>query len=156
MKGIVTIYFWICPTSPSFISYWHCLLRRWNGKVNERSCSSSNRCLASCIKIVDSICSHKRQLHVCVSINTTRNQKFVSTVNDLCIFVCYIFADLGDFSLWNEYVALFWEISVNDSGIFKEIALSELDSVDERFVKDFSHFSFKDIFDRLQIKYIFM
>ena len=91
-----------------------------------------------------------------VSINTTRNQKFVGTVDDLCIFVCDAFANLGDFSLWNEYVALFWEISINDSDIFKEIALSKFDSVDERFVKNFSHFSFKDIFDRLEIKYIFM
>lgn len=60
MKCIITIYLWVCPSSPSLISNWHCLLWWRNCKVNKRSCSSCNGSFTSWIKIIDGRSSHKR------------------------------------------------------------------------------------------------
>lgn len=101
MKCVITIYLWICPSSPSLISNWHCLLWWRDCKIYKRSGSSCNSCLTTCIEIVHSRRSHKRQLHVCMSIDSTGDQEFICTIDDLSVFVWNIVRDFSNFSILN-------------------------------------------------------
>lgn len=146
VQSVVTVHLRVCPPSPSFVRHRHTLFRRRNGKVKERSCSSCDCCLASHIEIINCITTHERELHVGMCINTPRDDKFITALNNLCVLARNVLTHQRNLPILNQHISNLRNVCIHYSSIFQQITLSKPCRIKKGLVKKFSHLNYQLIY----------
>jgi hypothetical protein len=102
VETVITVNLRVGPSSPSLVSLPDRSASRGDGEVDEGSSSSCDGSFGACIEIILGVGAHEGKLHVSVSIDSSRNEKFVRTVDDFGSLVSEVGRHSRDLSILNE------------------------------------------------------
>lgn len=91
MQGIIRVHFSISACSPGLVTWLKSFSLVCEGEINEGCCTAWNSSSWPVVKIISRLCPHKRKFHVGVRVDSARDDKPISTVDNLCIFMGNIF-----------------------------------------------------------------
>jgi len=142
VETIIAVYLRVSPSSPCFVGLSHGSPFAGNCKIDERSSSSSDGCLRPGVKVVLGVGAHKRELHVGVGIDSSRDEKLAGAVNNISIFVGEAARESSYFSVLDEDIGSGGDVGVDNSCVFEEIGaeISEDRPVDQ-FVHRYGYYA---------------
>jgi hypothetical protein len=104
VEPIVTVDFWVSPSSPGIVGLGERDSFVRDGEVDERCGSSCDSSLGAAIEVILGIGSHEGELHVSVSVDSSRNDHLSRAIDDLGSFVSQILRNCCYFSTFQKHV----------------------------------------------------